>query len=130
MKLIEIPLVIALLVLMLSCSKDKDNTESNPVTIQGSWKGAYGLSQQDPSHYYAFQIKDGGAVEEYSSSGEKKAVGTWTLSGEDFSATLTYVSSGSTYKAVAKFNSKAKRLDGTWGYSTPTSGGKWYMTKQ
>lgn len=114
---------------LVSCSKDNDDVMPGNATIQGIWQGYYGYNSQAPVHYFSFEIKDGGTIVEYNSSSTKKATGTWALSGSDFSATLKYILSGNEYKVDAKFNSNTGRLEGTWGYSSSTSGGKWYMTK-
>lgn len=132
MKLFKISLITLTLALFASsCVKDADIGVIIPSeSIQGIWKGAYGFGGQEPSHYYSFHIKNGGEIEEYNISGVKTASGTWTLNGQDFSATLKYTASGNTYLVSAHFYSATSKLEGTWGYSSPTSGGKWYMIKQ
>ncbi|HLF64087.1 MAG TPA: hypothetical protein VI603_10050 [Saprospiraceae bacterium] len=116
----------------VACKKDDVTINQGPTTIVGKWVGEYGYDTESPSHYYCFNIKTNGTVQELKKSGEVLGSGTWQLVGDVFTATVTWDPPySSTFDVTATFDQDAGTLTGVWGYAPSDSdGGEWYMNKQ
>ena len=111
------------LLVFAACKKSETPAVYN---IDGLWMGHYGNGDSGViDMYYSFAIKPGGliTVEADDSVSPGTAHGTWTLVGDSFKTTYSYINSGPTYSAVAKFDKNAATLNGTWGSGTNNSGG-------
>lgn len=118
--------------MFVACSKEDNNNNQGPVTITGKWVGKYGYDSEDPSHYYCFNIKSDGSFQELNKSGAVLGTGTWDLTGDVFTATVTWDPPySSTFMMTATFDANDARLSGVWGYQPSDSdGGEWYMNKE
>ena len=111
------------LLVFAACKKSETPAVYN---IDGLWMGHYGNGDSGViDRYYAFAIKPCGliTVEADDSVSPGTAHGTWTLVGDSFKTTYSYINSGPTYSAVAKFDKNVATLNGTWGPGTNNSGG-------
>lgn len=121
---------------MTSCSKD-NKIAPNPVqpvaevkTIEGSWTGKYGGGNNEPTLFFAANIKEAGLLEIKDKDGKITGTGTWELKdNETFHATYKYPQViGVTYTLDAKYNEEAKTMNGSWSSNIPT-GGEFYWNK-
>jgi hypothetical protein len=119
------------LVLIVSCKKDKDETEKP--SIIGLWKGKYGSSTSYPNAGYAFLFRTDGTVRVFDgvdTAAASKAEGTYSVSGSSVSTKYTYTG-GSTYSTAATIDPKMTFIEGSWGSGTnTTNGGKFFIVKQ
>jgi hypothetical protein len=80
---------------LASCEKDDDDPDPTPATIEGLWIGTYSVTQIPSAglQYYSLIIKpDGTLIADTEGLDEQHFnVGTWTLTGNTFSATTTCV---------------------------------------
>jgi hypothetical protein len=124
---------------MTSCKKviAQTTTSSDSTSIEGLWIGSYQLSGQ-PSSYFSFVIKPGGAmiVDSYGGSVENLGLGNWTLSGNALSCAFTTVygqsfNVGITETATAVFdNAKGSLNSGAWAVTQgSTNAGTFSMSK-
>lgn len=118
--------------IFVSCKKDDVAINQGPTTIVGKWVGEYGYDSEDPSHYYCFNIKSDGTIQELRKSGDVLGSGTWTLVGSAFNATITWDPPySSIFMVTAYFDENTGELYGAWGYEpSDTDGGEWYLNKQ
>lgn len=115
-------------VVFVSCKKEKVT-----YPIEGYWVGKYGSGTATPSSGYSMVVEPGGLLtiaDGASITSSSKASGTWTLTGNTFTAKYTYTG-GSTFSITATFSNDGKLTNGTWGPGTSTSGsGTWYMDRK
>jgi hypothetical protein len=120
------------LTLFSACKKCETVVPTYPV--EGLWVGKYGVGTGAQTFGFSMVVEAGGKVtiadgDNITSSG--KAPGTWTLTGNVFKATYTYVSGGATYTIQATWTSDGKMTAGTYGNGTsPTGGGTWVMDRK
>ena len=117
----------------ISCKKDECPVPVYP--IEGLWVGKYGSGSATPSSGYSMVIESGGKLtiaDGDNITSSSKATGTWTLTGNVFSATYTYSTpGGSTFSIKADWSNNGKMSNGTWGpNATPTGSGTWYMDRK
>ena len=104
-------MILALVITLSSCNEDDVTPVPVADSIIGSWDGTYHYSGSATEYSYSLRIKSGGIIERTngnSLSATVDGLGTWTLNGNQFSATyknlpsqtITYTISG-TYDAVA-----------------------------
>lgn len=114
-----------------SCSKKDCPAPTYPV--EGLWIGKYGNGSATPTNGYSMVVEPGGRLTVADGDNittSSKGYGTWTLTGNVFTATYTY-SGGSTYSIKADWSNNGKMTNGTWGPgSTPTGGGTWFMDRK
>jgi len=119
------------LVLIVSCKKDKDETEKPSVI--GLWKGKYGNPTSYPNLGYALLFRTDGTVRVFDgvdTAAASKAEGTYSLSGSTVTSKYTYTG-GSSYSTSATIDPKMTFIEGTWGSGTnTTNGGKFFIVKQ
>jgi len=126
----------ALILLIVSfvfvgCKKDDTATPQGPTTIEGKWVGEYGYDSEEPSHYQCFNIKSDGTIQELTKDQDVLGSGTWQLTGNAFSATITWDPPfTSTFMLTGYFDASTHELYGAWGYEpSDTDGGEWHMNK-
>lgn len=116
----------------IACKKDKDDSPpASTNEMVGNWVGKYGYDTNSSTYYYAFQIKSDGTMKEINQYGVVKGEGTWSVSGNQFTATYHSSSNSSVvYVVKATVNAGKNNLTGTWGYGSAMSdGGAFYMNK-
>lgn len=124
---------------LIGCDKS-DSNPSEPKSIQGLWIGTYSTNGQttNTDSYYSFIIKPGGSllVETRFLNQQEFANGSWTLSGNTFSCSFTYVYAatghvGTVQTATATWDNSGKLTSGTWINTTPSNGvtGTFTLTK-
>jgi hypothetical protein len=117
-KLLSLLLIYAV-VLNFSCSKDKDNPTYQ---VAGLWIGTYTVTQlpQQQPLYYNFSVKPDGKILTEGVGADGKtyyAKGTWTLTGNIFTATYTsinYNGSQVTQSATLTYDKSGNMTNGTW----------------
>lgn len=116
----------------IACKKDKGNTTIPVADIAAPYAGKYGTGNNNPSSFFSFNVKAGGALEELNSSGGVIGTGTWNFSGNIFTAFYHYLTPATAFFSVkAVYDPSLKKLTGTWGYGASNNdGGKFYMTKK
>jgi len=118
--------------LFFACKKDDTVEPPKPAGgITGVWVGEYDYYDGETSYYYCFDIKSDGTMKEISYTHEVAGEGTWTLSGNTFTATYKSTgAAGKIYSVKATFDVNAKKLSGSWGKGNNTDTGDWYMIKK
>ena len=101
--------------------------------FKGYWIGKYGNGLAAPTNDYVMALEEDGIFTVganptiYSSS---PAIGTYTLSGNIFKGTYTYLSGGQ-YSCKGTYDAVTRRINGTWGVgSSYTNGGTFYLEMQ
>lgn len=131
LKSLFLALTVALFVFS-SCKKDKDATPAPP-TIEGTWVGKYGAGNNPPSNYFSFIISNDGTMKVKSDDPNKEynGTGTWTISGETFTAVYQYAGQIWKWNVAAKVNIAAGTMDGSYGDGETTAdNGTYTMTRQ
>ncbi len=132
-KLLKPMLYLFVLASFLTACKG-DDPVAPTISIEGIWTGLTGVANATPSEYLKFDIKTNSNIDFYTTEGSStpNGSGTWTLTGSDFEAQLTFTGEPNyIYVYVAKFNEKTGELTaGTWGLDANSGGGTWHMKKQ
>ncbi len=123
---------ISMILFQFSCSKNTIAQTNTPVkyTIEGLWAGTYLSNGSSLSQFISLSIKqDGNFICDSKGAGNQYlSVGTWNLSGTNFTADLTNVWSqiGSTNISqhfTATYDSTTGKIaNGTWTNTTLFSG--------
>jgi hypothetical protein len=114
MKLLRSFLAVLLLTATLtSCKKDHD-TVMPAFNAEGFWSGKLSEGQAPPTGFFVMKLKPGDVLERFNSSGNLTATGTWQLSGNNFSGSYVYQSTGTTVTLTGTLSKEAKRIEGTW----------------
>ena len=135
-KLFNTPLstvLIALVIILsqVSCEKDNDqdpNTDTYP--IEGLWIGTYTVNGQPGlgNQYYSFVIKPDGTLIQDGKAANQQAIciGTWTLTGTNFSANFTSIwgvsGVGVVQNVTANWDNKGHLTSGVWSNPPPGTG--------
>ena len=84
--------------------------------IVGTWDGSYHYSGSSTEYAYSLRIKSGGIIERTngnSATASADGIGTWTLNGNQFSATYQNLPSKTiTYTITGTFDATANTLTG------------------
>ena len=120
-----------------SCKKAEAQTPAT-YSIEGLWIGTYtvdgqpGLGQQ----YYSFIIKPDGTIiaDGKATNQQNLAIGTWSLSGNNFSCSFTCVygvpNVGVGESATASWSNTGELTSGIWNNIAPATGsGTFVMTR-
>ncbi|MBC7850567.1 MAG: hypothetical protein H7Y31_12575 [Chitinophagaceae bacterium] len=120
-------LFFALLVIstIVSCKKDKAEPAFK---IEGGWTGKIGNGPGEPDGFYLVDIKKGGVIERIAFNGNVSAKGTWSVSGNEFNASYTFIPVGGTVTVKGIINKTELRITGTWE-NTGSEDGKFYLVK-
>ena len=130
-----------------SCSKSDSNLAATPkatatasakgvaiaTTIEGKWVGNHHSGIDGAYYYFSLEFLANGVLLVNSSFGDMPvtANGTWSLTGDDVSATYTFDVSGATYSLAGKFYTTSNIMNGTIGFKTNTTGaGVFSVTKE
>lgn len=117
---------LALVLVITSCSKDDNNSNTSASTVQGTWTGTgqYGTSGGNPTYAFTLTFKADGTVDITgdNSVGVDVATGTWQMVADSVKATYKYVSSSAIYTLSGKYTAGATVMAGTIGLSPVTSG--------
>lgn len=116
--------VVSLAGILVACKKDN---VAPPFVIEGKWEGKLGTAPASPNSYFGIQIKPGGVLERFNSSGTVTATGTWQLAGNQFSGTYTFAS-GTIVEVTATVDKGQNKLSGNWENSG-NEVGSWYANK-
>ena len=116
--------------LLVCCKKD----DPDPHTLNGFWKGKYGIENTYPGSGYAFLIRADGTIRVFSSAADTnnafKAEGIYSFLGSRITAQYTY-STKEIYSISATVNEKFTFMEGTWGDGDKTSGkGNFFLVKE
>ena len=126
MKIVKAVFLALLLAVTFTACK-KDNEE--PFIIEGLWEGKIGTGSASPSGQYALNIQKGGVIERISSNGQASAVGTWQLTGKNFSATYNFLSGTTVVNVTGTIDKSSYRLTGNWSNSGDEEG-TFYVAKK
>lgn len=127
--------VVAACTLLLSCKKDKNDSDENLpalTSVVGYWVGKYGVKDNEPNFDYAFLIKADSTLIVYSQSADtasaKKAPGVWTfdINTKKFTTYYAY-SQDERYSTTGSLNHRS--LTGTWGIWLDNTGGGKYAVE-
>ena len=120
MKQLSIALITILFATVFtSCKKDSVTPNSQTSAIAGIWDGTYHYNGSTNEYPYRLQIKAGGVIERLDGT-TVDGVGSWTLSGNNFSATYKNLPSKSvTYTITATWDETSKKLTGETASSNP-----------
>lgn len=136
MKKVILPVLAMFLFLTFSSCK-KDECPAPPVPtypVEGLWIGKYGSGASTPTAGYSMVVEAGGKLTVADGDNittSSKAFGTWTLTGNVFTATYTYSGGGNTFSIKADWSNTGKMINGTYGPgATPTGGGTWFMDRK
>lgn len=139
MKVLNIKTLIAVCLMatttLISCKKDKEIIPEKPApvvkTIEGSWIGKYGSGNNEPTTYYAFNIKANGLLEVKDANNEITGTGTWKLEENVFTGVYSYTATPIfKYSLAAKYDGEAGTVKGSWGIGLDTGSGEFYLNKQ
>jgi hypothetical protein len=126
-------IVMAMVATFSSCKKDNDIPPPT-YPAEGLWVGKYGSGATTPTAGFSMVIESGGKVtvaDGDNITSSSKAIGTWTMAGNVFQATYTYMNGGSTFTIKADWSNDGKMTNGTWGSgSNPSGSGTWYMDRK
>lgn len=115
-----------------SCKKDDCPAPTYPV--EGLWVGKYGSGTNTPTSGYSMVVEAGGRItvaDGDNITASTRAFGTWTLTGNVFTATYTYSPGGNTFSIKADWSNTGKMTNGTYGSGTNnTGGGTWFMDRK
>ncbi len=112
MKILKIA-IIALFTSAALVACKKENVESvKPFTIEGKWVGT-----TNGSGYFGMNIKPGGSLDRFNSSGSITASGTWELHGDTLSGSYQFLSSGTDVTFSALVNKTQNTFSGNWSNS-------------
>jgi hypothetical protein len=116
---------LALVFLILSCSKDDLATQTNS-TPQGTWVGTgqYGTTPGNPTYAFTLNFKANGTVDitGNNSTAVDIATGTWQIVADSVKAFYRYASSSADYTLSGKFSASSNIMPGTIGLGTTTTG--------
>ena len=114
------------LIFAASCSKDKNESSSQPSTAQGTWSGTgqYGTSGGNPTYIFSLDLKADGTVSIVGNNSVAidNATGTWQMVQDSVKATYRYAASSAIYTLSARYYSNSNVMVGTIGLSPVTSG--------
>ncbi len=109
-------IVLAITSLFIACKKEKAEESNSPTGLVGIWIGEYDYYEYNDSYYYSFEIKADGTIKEISYYGEVSGEGTWSLTGNTFTATYKSTgAAGKIYSVQATYDAANKKLGGSWG---------------
>jgi hypothetical protein len=101
--------------------------------FKGYWIGKYGNGLAVPTNDYVMALEEIGKFTVGANPtiyGSSPAIGTYTLSGNIFKGTYTYLSGGQ-YSCKGTYNAITRRINGTWGVGASyTNGGTFYLDMQ
>jgi hypothetical protein len=101
--------------------------------FKGYWKGKYGNGLAAPTNDYTMVLEENGKFTVGANPtiyGSSPAIGTYTLSGNIFKGTYTYLSGGQ-YSCKGTYDPNTRRINGTWGVGLSYSnGGTFYLDMQ
>jgi uncharacterized protein with FMN-binding domain len=127
--------ILALSLLIVSCSKSKNEVTPPPATVQptvhGFWKGSY-----DGSGAYAFLLRPDGTMRVYANSNDtaaaKKADGIYVASYDKntFTGTYKYISTGTNYTITATMNTSVTEIKGNYKQIDGNAAGTFLINKQ
>ena len=110
-------IALALLVVIAGIACKKDSTDSE-FSVHGKWSGKIGNNADVPTGQFALNIKSGGTIERLNSSGSAVGTGTWSLTGNNFTATYTMTSSGTVVNINGTLDKGQSKLAGNWNNSS------------
>jgi len=109
-------LILSLILALASCSEDEVKPAPAGDAIVGTWDGSYHYSGSTTEYSYSLRIKAGGIIERTngsSPSASADGLGTWSLNGNQFSATFKNLPSQTiTYTITGTYDAAAKTLTG------------------
>jgi opacity protein-like surface antigen len=115
--------IIAVALLMtigvISCKKDNDDAPA--FVMEGQWTGKLGTGSGTPASQFALNLKTGGVLERLNSSGSVTGTGSWSLTGNNFTASYTF-SSGTVVNLTGNLEKASNKLDGSWTNSGAETG--------
>jgi hypothetical protein len=101
--------------------------------FKGYWKGKYGLGVALPNSDYTMALEENGKFTVAANAtifGSSPSVGTYTLSGNIFKGTYTYLYGGQ-YSCKGTYDPATRKINGTWGTGLSYSnGGTFYLNMQ
>ena len=125
----NIAVLLLVIIIFASCKKDNE-VKSNVISIEGKWTGNKGFDNEVPTNDLLITIKNGGVIEETNSAGAVKGSGSWTLNGIVFTAHYQFKAPLNTvYTFKGNFNKATGKIEGTWGFDSDDSVGKFYLNK-
>lgn len=99
-----------------SCKKDDTVAAPTADPIVGTWDGTYHYSGSNTEYAYTLRIKSGGIIERTNGNSPSATVdgsGSWTLNGNQFSATYKNLPSQTiTYTVTGTYDAAANKLTG------------------
>jgi len=93
---------------LIACKKEGVDSMA-PFTIEGKWVGT-----TNGSGYFGMNIKPGGSLDRFNSSGSIVASGNWQLKGDSLSGTYQFLSSGTEVIFSALVNKAQNTFSGNW----------------
>lgn len=117
--------VLALTLLIASCSKDNNTTSANATPV-GTWNGTgqYGTGGGNPTYAFVLTFKSNGTVDITGNNNTAidMATGTWAVVQDSLKATYRYAGSSADYTLAAKYSAGATVMVGTIGLAPVTTG--------
>jgi hypothetical protein len=116
----------------ISCKKDKDAAPPDSI-LKGTWEGAYGGANGEPTTYFSFIIENNGTLQVKAEDKNDPLVGsgTWTLKDNEFKAVYQYEGQDAKLNVAAKFDEVENNLIGNWGHGEKNADvGKFYMFRK
>jgi len=127
--------ILTLAIVIVSCSKSKDDAASpspaSQTSIAGFWKGTY-----DVSGSYAFLFRPDGTLRVYSNNADtalaKKGEGVYQLTADKkgIDGTYTYFSTGTHYSISAGITNEMKEMKGQYKQLDGNAAGTFTINKQ
>src|SRR4029453_6400324 len=93
---------------LIACKKDNVET-AHAFTIEGKWVGT-----TNGAGYFGMDIKPGGTLDRFNSSGTITASGSWELHGDTLSGNYQFLSSGTDVTFSALVNKAQNTFFGIW----------------
>jgi hypothetical protein len=117
----------------VSCKKDSPVAHQSVV---GFWKVKLGYGQTYPQVGYAYLFRENGTVRVYFLYNNPdtffavKAEGTYSVNGNQFYTTHTYINKGNQHSSAGIINPNFTFTEGKWVYNqNPNIGGKFFLNK-
>ncbi|GAO41419.1 hypothetical protein [Flavihumibacter petaseus] len=115
------------LVPIVSCNKKE---EGPAFATEGIWTGKLGSGNDVPDQPFQIRVKPRGLLERVNGGGEVRGIGSWKVTGNEFTAHYDFIESNGRISLKGNLNKENLQLAGTWGSGDAfTGGGSWFASK-